>query len=192
MNLGNESDILSIIRTDDWMMDVLKTVKQLKLHDWWVCAGFVRSKIWDTLHHFNDRTPLPDIDVIYYDEGDIKESVEKEWEVFLKKIAPHMPWSVKNQARMHLVNNAEPYTSSIDAMSKFPETATALGVKLDDSGDLVLAAPHGADDVINLRVRPTDYFTQSKERMNIYEKRMIDKNWLRTWNGLKVEWVNGK
>lgn len=88
MNLGNESDILSIIRTDDWMMDVLKTVKQLKLHDWWVCAGFVRSKIWDTLHHFNDRTPLPDIDVIYYDEGDIKESVEKEWEVFLKKIAP--------------------------------------------------------------------------------------------------------
>ena len=38
----------------------------------------------------------------------------------------------KNQARMHVVNNMLPYSSSVDAISKFPETATALGVTLDE------------------------------------------------------------
>lgn len=192
MNLNNENDILSIIRNDDWMMDILKVTKQLHLPDWWVCAGFVRSKIWDTLHHFNKRTSLPDIDVIYYDDRNNNESVEKEWEAHLTDIAPCIPWSVKNQARMHLANHTEPYISSTDAMSKFPETATALGVKLDDADNLILAAPHGIDDVINLKVKPTDYFAQSKERMKMYEKRVANKSWLHIWSGLRIEQDNDK
>lgn len=53
------------------MMEILKTVSQLDLPDWWVCAGFVRSKIWDTVHGFNTRTPLSEVDVIYYDDTNI-------------------------------------------------------------------------------------------------------------------------
>lgn len=59
------------------------------------------------------------------------------------------PWSVKIQARMHFVNNASPYSSSIDAISKFTETATSLGVKIDEQNNLQLAAPHGLSDVVN-------------------------------------------
>jgi len=43
MNLKTEEDILKLISEDDWMMDILITVKSLNLPDWWVCAGFVRS-----------------------------------------------------------------------------------------------------------------------------------------------------
>src|SRR5699024_4035406 len=121
--------------------------------DWWICAGFVRSKMWDTLHNFHTRTPLPDIDVIYFDDTNIDEAAEKEWESCLKQMAPDIPWSVKNQARMHITNNVAPYTSSTNAMSKFPETATALGVKLDESDNLVMAAPCGIKDVIHLEVK---------------------------------------
>ena len=64
---------------------------------------------------------------------------------------------------MHIVNNIPPYSSSVDAISKFPETATALGVKLDEGNNVILTAPHGIHDVVNLRVKPTPFFRASKE-----------------------------
>ncbi len=50
-----------------------------------------------------------------------------------------------------------PYSSSLDVISKFPETATALGIKLDDKNNLILTAPFGISDVVNLEVKPTSF-----------------------------------
>jgi len=163
MDLKSEKDILKIINEDDWMMDILTSAKSLNLPDWWICAGFVRSKIWDTLHGYSERSPIPDIDVIYFDDTNISEFVEKRLERKLNNMHPNVPWSVKNEARMHLTNKIPAYSSSVDAISKFPETATSLGVKLDERNALTLAAPHGVDDVLNLEVKPTDYFKEDKE-----------------------------
>ncbi|WP_150284727.1 nucleotidyltransferase family protein [Rummeliibacillus sp. TYF-LIM-RU47] len=177
MILEDEKDIVEAIKKDSWMMDVLKTAKILDLPDWWICAGFVRSKVWDVLHNFNARTPLPDIDVIYFDSSNINELEEKNLERKLRSLMPNIPWSVKNQARMHVLNNMSPYTSSIDGISKFPETATALGVKLDEKDNLLLAAPWGVKDVINLKVKPTPYYLETDTRISIYENRVIKKGW---------------
>jgi uncharacterized protein len=187
--IKNEKDIISLIQEDKWMMKILKTAKLLELPDWWICAGFVRSKIWDVLHDFRDRTPLLDIDVIYYDPTNINEATEKELEEKLKSLIPDIPWSVKNQARMHAINKIPPYTSSVDAISKFPETATALGVKMDERYNVVLAAPCGIYDVINLEVKPTPYFMETKERMQIYEERIRKKNWKAIWKRIKVNHI---
>ncbi|WP_132745486.1 nucleotidyltransferase family protein [Scopulibacillus darangshiensis] len=168
------------------MMDILRDVKSLNLPDWWVCAGFVRSKIWDVLHGFEIRTPLSDIDVIYYDPGDINEEAEKRLEDKLKGMNPHIPWSVKNEARMHVVNDISPYTSSVDAISKFPETATSLGVKLDEKDNLVLTAPCGIDDVINMEIKPTAYFKETADRLKIYKERVMKKNWPSIWSKVKI------
>ena len=186
MELKTEEDIIHVIIEDKWMMDILKTVKNLDLPDWWICAGFVRSKIWDVLHGYDGRTPLPDVDVIYYDPLNLKESTEKEWERKLKNISPNVPWSVKNQARMHVINNREPYSSSVDGISKFPETATALGVKLDEKDNLVLVAPWGIRDVIHLKVRPTPFFSGTIEGMKIYGNRVESKDWSSIWERIKV------
>ncbi|MEK4628556.1 nucleotidyltransferase family protein [Solibacillus sp. FSL R7-0682] len=182
----NEQKIIELISKDKWMMDILMTVKSLDLPDWWVCAGFVRSKIWDTLHNYSKRTPIPDIDVIYFDPLKLDEAEEKTLENKLKIQTPNIPWSVKNEARMHIRNNMSPYTSSIDAMSKFPETATALGVKLDENNKVILAAPCGIADVVNLEVKPTPYFTNCPERMGIYETRLLQKNWQSIWPKINV------
>jgi uncharacterized protein len=184
--IKNEKDIIRLIKEDKWMMDILRAVKSLNLPDWWVCAGFVRSKIWDTLHGFKERTPIPDIDVIYFDDTNVEELEEKRLEIRLRNILPNIPWSVKNEARMHVVNNIPPYSSSVDAISKFPETATSLGVKLDEKGDIILVAPWGVDDVINLEVKPTPYFKESKELSQIYEERITKKNWKDIWYKVKV------
>lgn len=184
--LKSNDDVIKLIQSDETMMVIIKTASTLDLPDWWICAGFVRSKIWDALHDFKDRTLPPDVDVIYYDAARINEDYEKELEKKLMSILPGIPWSVKNQARMHVINDIPPYTSSEDAISKFPETATALGVKLDKENNLVLTAPCGIEDVLNLEVKPTPFFTETKERAAIYEERMIKKNWKAIWYKVKV------
>ncbi|MGX9931581.1 MULTISPECIES: nucleotidyltransferase family protein [Virgibacillus] len=184
--LKNKEDVRKLIQADDEMMEILQAANTLNLPDWWICAGFIRAKIWDTLHGFTKRTTIPDVDVIYFDIETIDEQEEKILEAKLKNKMPNVPWSVKNEARMHIVNNIPPYTSSVDAISKFPETATALGVKLDKEGKVIVTAPCGIADVINLQLKPTPYFTETREREAIYEERIRKKKWKSTWNKLNI------
>ena len=184
--MKNENDLLAAIAEDAWMMEVLEIAKSLGLPDWWICAGFVRTKIWDSLHGFEERTPLADIDVVYFDPEKTHESEEKRFEEQLEQLKPGLPWSVKNEARMHHINNLSPYLSSIDAISKFPETATALAVKLDENHQLILAAPCGINDAMNLTVKPTPHFIENKELAAVYENRLMKKNWLAKWPKLAI------
>lgn len=177
MKLVNEQDIVELIGQDDWMMMVLEHAKTLALPDWWICAGFVRSKVWDSLHEFEERTKLPDVDVIYFDSTQLDEQIEKVYENELYSRDATIPWSVKNQARMHTVNQVAPYQSSTDGISKFPETATAIGVKLDEKGDLRVIAPYGVKDLLAMKIRPTPYFIESQ----IFQDRLLKKKWSTIW-----------
>ena len=187
--LKNEEDVIRLIQSDENMMKIIHTAGTLDLPDWWICAGFVRSKIWDTLHGFEERTLSPDVDLIYFDSAAIDEDHEKILENKLKSLMPDVPWSVKNQARMHVVNQIPPYTSSVDAISKFPETATALGVTLDKENRLVLTAPCSIEDVLHMEIKPTPFFTETRERAAIYEERVTKKNWTAKWPKVKVHQV---
>ena len=184
--LSTEQDILTLIEADSWMMDILKIVQSLNLPDCWVCAGFVRTKVWDTLHSHSVNSPLADIDVVYFDKNNIKEEEEKRLENRLRSILPREPWSVKNQARMHVVNGDKPYESTVDAISRFPETATSIAVKLDQHNELILATPWGIDDLLSLQIKPTPPFTMKKELVDIYESRLQQKDWESKWSKVKV------
>ena len=59
MIITTEGEIMALIQQDKWMMELLNAAKSLNLPDWWICAGFVRSKIWDVLHGFDERTRPP-------------------------------------------------------------------------------------------------------------------------------------
>lgn len=185
MKLKDKQDIITLIQNDTWMMDILQTAASLQLPDWWVCAGFVRSKVWDVLHGFEERTSLPDIDIIYFDATNTDEQIEKQLEQKLQIINSTIPWSVKNQARMHLVNDLPPYISSTDAMSKFPETVTALGAKLDENGNVILSAPNGIQDLLALEVKPAPHI-KTDELIHLYEERLCKKNWKATWSNITL------
>lgn len=184
--LHNKEDILRAVQEDEWMMDILRAAGTLELPDWWVCAGFVRSKVWDIQHGYPGRTSLADVDVIYFDNSDSEEATEKALEARLKQRMPDVPWSVKNQARMHTVNGVAPYTSAADGMAKFPETATALGLSLNPGGEPVLCAPHGIQDALSVVVRPTPHFLNRPELHAIYEKRVASKRWEEVWPQLRI------
>ncbi|OGI29555.1 MAG: hypothetical protein A2288_03120 [Candidatus Moranbacteria bacterium RIFOXYA12_FULL_44_15] len=179
----NEKDICQLVENDQWMMKVLATAKSLNLPDWWIGAGFVRNKVWDYLHNFNHSTSLSDIDVIYFNAEDKEESTEKKLENELQKLLPNLPWSVKNQARMYIANGDNPYVSSTDALARWPETATSIAVKLDEKNQVIINAPNGIDDLVNLRVCPTPAFRSKKE---IYESRLKKKNWEAKWPKIQV------
>lgn len=178
-------DVLTLIRADAWMMGALQTAQELELPDWWLAAGFVRNTVWDALHGYRERTPLADVDMIYFEPGQIDERQEKRYEVGLREANPTVPWSVKNQARMHLVRpDRLPYQSSADAVSYWIETPTCLGVRLTDSGKLELLAPHGVADLLALRVRPAP--TVNSQDRYYYEKRVRDKRWQEKWPRLDI------
>lgn len=186
-----ESDILALIKNDSWMVGILTAAKSLNLPDWWIGAGFVRGKVWDSLHGYSSKTPLTDIDVIYFDKKDFsedeagKESTrqEKIYEQKLGKLVPGVNWSVTNQARMHVYHNTKPYKSSEEALGDWVETATCVGVKIDDNGGYILTAPHGIGDLVNLILRPT---TKTERNLEEFERRVTDKKWLIKWPKLKL------
>lgn len=76
-HLKTEVELKHLIAADSWMMEIIATVERLELPDSWICAGFIRSKVWDYLHHYESRTPLGDIDVIYFDKANLSEKMRK-------------------------------------------------------------------------------------------------------------------
>jgi len=171
-------DILGLVADDPWRMEVLRTARSLALADWWIGAGFVRALVWDHLHEFCVPTPLDDIDMLYFDQGDLDEAFEKEQERRLARLMPGTPWSVKNQARMHLRNGDAPYACTEDALHYWLETPTAVAVTLDGRDRLNLIAPYGVEDLLRLRIRPTP---SGRQRPEEFFDRVQNKNWLRNW-----------
>lgn len=176
------TDIEKLIESDESMMDALRAVRSLKLPDWWIGAGFVRNKVWDNLQG-GDAHTLADIDVIYFDPSDLSENRDLEYEMRLESLYPTGEWSVKNQARMHLRNNDEPYKSSLDSIAHWPETATAVAVTLNDSGQVIFQAPCGADDLLQMIIRPTPYF---ENKLDEFRDRLEKKNWTSKWPKVRV------
>jgi hypothetical protein len=184
--LQTEEELRNLIVADDWMMNILSTINTLQLPDWWVCAGVIRSMVWDYLHEKEERTPIADIDVIYFDKINLAEDIEKQYEQKLRKISPNEPWSVKNQARMHVLNGSKPYQSAVDGIAHFPEIPTAIGIKLIDDS-LEIAAPYGIRHLGAGIVEPTPFFLESKDYYTIYRQRILQKKWHVSWPKLEIK-----
>jgi uncharacterized protein len=185
--IQTHQDICRIIEQDQWMMGILREVRLLGLPDSWVCAGFVRTKVWDVQHGYRQRSALPDVDVVYYHHDDLREETEKALESRLQEMSPGVPWSVKNQARMHVVNSAPPYSSSFDAISNFPESATAVAVRLTETDSIELMAPWGVQDLVDLIVRPAPgYDGADPLKSHIYTRRVATKDWQTKWPKLTI------
>ena len=185
INMTNyEKRLIEIIKHDTYIISILKVVEKLNLYDAWVCAGLIRNKVWDILH--NTTTPINDIDVIYFDASDTSWEMEKQLENELRVLLPNQPWSVKNQARMHLKGGFNPFTSSYDGVAHFPETPTAIAVRLCNK-ELEIMAPYGIQDLFEMKVRPTPFYQNNIEFYSIYAARIKKKKWNEIWKSLSIE-----
>jgi len=174
-----ERHILSLVSTDLLRMRALSAVQSLGLPDWLIAAGFVRNKIWDWM--FDTVTPLTDIDVIYYDVIDVSPERDRWLELQLYAREPKLPWSVKNQARMHLKNGDSPYAHTLDAMSHWPERQTCIGVNILTDRTLQLRHCFDLEDQFSGVIN-----RNPKRSSELFHSRIRAKDWLNTWPQLKI------
>lgn len=184
MSTSAEHQILALIGSDSWAMDMLRLARRLALPDWAVGAGFVRSLVWDRLCGFRHRTPLNDIDVVYFDAANVGRETENLAEAQLAAWQPDQTWSVRNMARMHMKNREAPYRDTADAIGHWLETPTAVAVSLAPDESLRLIAPHGVEDLLAGRIRPTP---AGRSKIEEYRARLTQKDWPAHWPRVRVD-----
>lgn len=178
-----KEDILRLIERDLWMMEVISIAKSLELKDWVIGAGFVRNKVWDCLSgKIVNGVDTPDVDLVYYDSGGNDEEADEKLSKELSE-RTGFNFEIVNEFYAHTWNNLAPYKSTEDAISQWPETVTAVGVTMDNSGKIRLVAPYGIDDLINFIVRPTPLFIN---KIDLLRERVVKKKWLEKWPNIKV------
>ncbi|NMO54760.1 nucleotidyltransferase family protein [Actinoplanes sp. TBRC 11911] len=176
-------------------MRVLATVRDAGLPDAWVGAGLIRDLVWGELHGDGFRPgDLNDVDVAFFDPRDLSRGNDDAATEKLRAAAPDVPWQAKNQAAVHTWyaerfggEPVEPLRSIADAVGTWPETATAVAVRLDHDDRLHVCAPYGLDDLLGgvwrrnpRRVSP-EYSRQRRARQRPAER----------WPGVTVvtDWV---
>jgi len=157
-------------------MRALEAMRSLDLPDCWIGAGFVRNAVWDHLHDYPMELAGKDVDVVWFDPAQANAALDLDFEARLAGLAPELIWSVKNQARMHVRNGDRSYSSVADAMTFWPETATAVGARLTKAHQIEINAPFGLDDLFALRLVPTASFAEQKR--HIFDERIALKGWL--------------
>lgn len=143
-------------------MRVLETARALELPDWLVFSGAVYQPV---LNHLTGRPldhGLVDYDLAYFDP-DVSYEAE---DAVIRRVAAALDPAlrelvqVRNQARVHLWFErkfGEPYPAlhrTADALERFVNTISAVGVRLEPDDRLTVVAPFGLDDLFALRIRP--------------------------------------
>ena len=177
------ADIADFIAQNPRMMRCLAVLAAHGPASAWIGAGFVRNAMWDHLSGKDtESTPLADLDVVFHDPAITTAEQDAAFEAALCAAAPDLPWSVRNQARMHERNGHRPYRDIADALAHWPETATAIAARLGPKGVEILA-PFGVDDVLEMILRPTPAFRTKRE---IPLARLEAKGWRTRWPRLRM------
>jgi uncharacterized protein len=174
--------VIGILAERSDVLEILASVSDLNLPDGWVGAGVIRNAVWDAVTGSTVRQPASDVDVVYFDRCDATPDRDRALEEAIAIAHPGLRWSVKNQARMHRRAGDLPYSSTTDAISRWPETCTAVAARfaLDQ---IEVIAPWGLTDLLRLIVRPTPAFELKQESFN---DRVRAKAWIARWPGITV------
>jgi HAD superfamily phosphoserine phosphatase-like hydrolase len=164
-------------------MRALEVAREVDAPGWLVGAGAIRDVVWDRLHGAEPGPPK-DVDVVYFDrsgDGAVEDA--------LRARCPELAWDAKNQAFVHewyaarFGFDVEPLPSSAEAVATFPETATAVGVRLERDGRLTVVAPCGLDDLLGLVHRRNPRRVSRAE----FERRLEVKGVAGRWPRVRIE-----
>lgn len=178
------AELERIVRSATWLADVLRVVRDVGPPGAHVGAGAIRNVVWDFVSGVSCATAVEDVDVVYFDPTPSSES----WEDRLREALPGYRWDVTNQAMVHLwqreqsMSDVAPYPSLDAAVASWPETATAIAVRLCLHDSFSIVAPYGLNDLFELQLRPSPAL---KDR-NVYMSRVLEKDWRSRWRKLTV------
>ena len=148
----------------------------------YLAAGVIRNSIWVHLHDQHYALNRIEVDVIFFnpqDNGYHEQRIQK----YLEAIFPQIIWDVTNQALVHQWYRQEngesiaPLTSIAHALSLWPETATAVAVRLNAQDHLEFEAPLGLHDLFELNLR----WNPALVSQAVFMERIQTKQFLQKW-----------
>lgn len=179
--------LTSALASSALLVAVLQRWSDIALPNVWLAAGAVAQTVWNIAHRRAPEADLRDIDLVYFDGDDLSAEAELRNEARIRELFGNLGVTVdvKNEARVHLWYEAKfgspipPYRSVEEAITTFPTTATAVGVRSHGSR-LEVYAPFGLDDLLGLVVRPN----KAQITQAIYEAKVA--RWRACWSDLKI------
>jgi hypothetical protein len=169
-------------------MGVLEAARASRAPDCWVGAGALRDLVWDQLHGGFSPERVKDVDAAFFDPNDLRPERDQAVEDELTRLLPGVRWDAKNQAAVHLWYGrrfgvaVEPLRSTADGVATWPETATAVAVRLRDDGELAIIAPCGLSDLL------TGVWRRNPRRVTVeeYRRRIRAKRVAERWPRVRV------
>ena len=101
---------------------------------------------------------------------------------------PRLDWEMTNQAHVHLWFESAlrrivpPLSSLAEGISTWPEFATCVGVYLADDESVDIVAPHGLDDLFEMRVR----HNPARASVDEFNQRVQSKRFRERWPRLSI------
>jgi hypothetical protein len=182
-----KDQLVTTIRRTPHLMRALRAARDVDAPDWLINAGAIRDAVWDAYH---DRPPaLPrDVDLGFFDPGDLSPQREAEVEAALRAGAPELPWEARNQAAVHLWYPRRfgtwvaPFASTAEAVATFPETGACVGLRLHADDAIEVVAPYGLEDLLGCVCR----HNPARVSREFYERRLAETGWQERWPLLRV------
>ena len=157
-----QRELEAIIRQQPLLMAVLSGLRDMALPDHLLVSGAIYNEVWNVLTGRPPLTGVNDIDVVYFDDGDLGWDAEDRVIKLLEQRfadAP-VPLQVRNQARVHLWFEQKfgipfsPLTSSAEMLGRYASKTHAVGARLGANDRLQIVAPFGLDDLFSFRMVP--------------------------------------
>lgn len=187
MTTSGQTELEDIVFKSPLLVSLLQRWSEIALPDCWLVAGAIAQTVWNHAFGLPPSHGINDLDIVYFDADDLSEQAEAGHVARVREMFSDLPvWiDVKNEARVHCWYEAKfgysipPYKSTLDAITTFPTTATAVGLRPNGYG-LDYCAPFGLSDLLNGIVRPN----KKQITQPIYEQKV--KRWTAVWPGLRV------
>jgi hypothetical protein len=176
-----------IVESTPWLMALLQVVRDAGPAHAYIAAGAIRDTVWAHLTGRPLSEPWADVDVVYFEPRE-QEGDSRHHESRLRLRAPAVRWEVTNQAWVHMwkqtggARTHRPHSSVLEGLQTWPETATAVGVRLGNAGELFVIAPFGLGDLFDLVVR----YNPLRASIAVYEERIAAKCWAQRWPELRI------
>ena len=180
-----EARLVALVRCSPALMRALRAARAVDPPDWLIGAEVIRDRVWDHLHGFTRPVPAKDLDLGFFEPVSLGSERERSVQGALTAQAPDLAWDVTNHAAVHLWYpqvfgvQVDPLTSISDAVATWPETATAIGIRLLADDTIHVVAPCGLDDLFALICRRNPRRAASEQYRRRVENKQIAKHWPR-------------
>jgi hypothetical protein len=185
---SNRAALVGVVHSTQWLREILQTVRELGPPGAYVAAGIVRDTVWDALTGRRSAGAQGDVDVVYWAAAEREGGGPGVHERRLRAARPDLDWEVTNQATVHQWHweargqLIAPHPSVEAGVATWPETATAVALRLQHDERVEVLAPLGLADLFALRLR----HNPAQVGVDVFCRRVADKRWLQRWPELTL------